>query len=165
MPYLVHFGSSAVYILYLLFKRPGWRYFWLYGLSLGLTSAFSIILQYVFPTAPPWIFADLPAEAKFYRVDEVLSITLFHNIYGLNKLVCGAFPSIHVQWPTVIAMGEVVSPWFGASYVLWIVTAAIYSEHHWISDVLAGLSIAITASMLAKYIIRRLVFEETKYEK
>ena len=44
VPYLMHFVSPAVYILYLLFKRPGWRYFWLYGLSLGLTSSFSIVL-------------------------------------------------------------------------------------------------------------------------
>jgi hypothetical protein len=47
-PYLVHFGSPGFYLLYLLIKRPGWYYFWLYGLSLGFTSSFSIILQYCF---------------------------------------------------------------------------------------------------------------------
>jgi hypothetical protein len=59
-PYLVHFGSPGFYLLYLLIKRPGWYYFWLYGLSLGFTSSFSIILQYCFPTAPPWKFGHLP---------------------------------------------------------------------------------------------------------
>ena len=89
---------------------------------------------------------------------------MFHNIYGLNKLVCGAFPSIHVQWPSVIALNGVVSPYFGAGYVLWIVTAAIYSEHHWISDVLTGLTIAVIMTYLAKKVCKRLVFEESKFE-
>ena len=91
-------------------------------------------------------------------------MTIFHNIYGLNKLVCGAFPSIHVQWPTVIALNGLASPWFGAGYVMWIATAAIYSQHHWISDVLTGLTIALTATIVAKLIIARITFDEPKKE-
>jgi hypothetical protein len=44
VPYLMHFGSPAFYLLYLIIKLPGWKYFWLYVLSLGLTSSISIIL-------------------------------------------------------------------------------------------------------------------------
>ena len=33
---------------------------------------------------------------------------------------------------------------------MWIATAAIYSENNWISDVLTGLTIAVTATIVAK---------------
>jgi membrane-associated phospholipid phosphatase len=92
-------------------------------------------------------------------VDELISINIFHGIYGLNKLVCGAFPSIHVQWPSIIAFNGAVHPCFGATYVLWITTAAVYSEHHWISDVLIGMIIAGFSSFIAKLYISRVDFE------
>jgi hypothetical protein len=160
----VHFGSPAFYLLYLLIKRPGWYYFWLNGLSLGFTSSFSIFLQYCFPTAPPWLFTDLPPEAKFYKVDEILPVNLFHGIYGLNKLVCGAFPSIHVEWPSIIALNGAVNPYFGVLYVMWITTAAIYSEHHWISDVLTGMVIATMSTWLAKLYLKQVTFPVAKKE-
>jgi membrane-associated phospholipid phosphatase len=138
----VHFGSPAFYLLYLLIKRPGWYYFWLNGLSLGFTSSFSI----------------------FYKVDEILPVNLFHGIYGLNKLVCGAFPSIHVEWPSIIALNGAVNPYFGVLYVMWITTAAIYSEHHWISDVLTGMVIATMSTWLAKLYLKQVTFPVAKKE-
>lgn len=155
LPYFLHFGSSGLYILYLLWKRPGWYYFWLYGLTLGITSLSSIILQYSMPTPPPWLFNHLPPEAKFHLVDEYLHIKLYHGIYGLNKLICGSFPSIHVQWPSIIAHNGVVHPFFGLFYVVWISTAAIYSSHHWVNDVIFGLLIAFASDRIGKLCLKR----------
>lgn len=164
IPYLAHFGAPVVYLLYLLLTRPGWYYFWLFGLSLGLTSSFSIMLQYSLPAPPPWLFNDLPPEAKFFHVDALLPIPIFHNIYGLNKLVCGAFPSIHVQWPMIMALNGAIHPIIGVAYVCWIVTAAIYSGHHWVSDVISGLLIAIIADSLAKIYVKKMKFEIIEME-
>jgi membrane-associated phospholipid phosphatase len=146
-------------MIYLIIQRPGWSYFWLYVLSLGISSSITILIQYIYPTAPPWLFSDLPPEAKFYKVDEILSTKLFHGIYGLNKIICGAFPSMHVEWPSIIALNGVVSPYFGITYVLWIMTAAIYSDHHWISDVLIGLCIAVLSVWLSKLYVKDIIFE------
>lgn len=162
--YILHFGSPGVYVLYMMAIRPGWYYFWLFGLSLGLASSISIILQYSLPAPPPWLFNELPPEAKFFHVDSLLPIPIFHNIYGLNKLVCGAFPSIHVEWPAIIALNGAVPPVAGVIYVLWIVWAAIYSGHHWVSDVLGGLLIALISDFLAKLYVKTLTFEVVELE-
>lgn len=44
--------------------------------------------------------------------------------------------------------------------MFWIVVAAIYSEHHWISDVLVGLTIAIVSTWLAKRYASGVKFEQ-----
>lgn len=164
MPYIAHFGSPAVYLFYLLLRRPGWYSFWRFGFGIGLASSISIFLQYSLPAPPPWLFNDLPPEAKYYHVDKLLPIPIFHNIYGLNKLVCGAFPSIHVEWPMIIALNGATHPLVGTIYVMWIVTAAVYSGHHWVSDVTAGLLIALLADFLAKLYVKKLTFEIVELE-
>lgn len=44
IPYLLHFINPPIYLCYLLLKRPGWIYFWKFGLALGLTSSLTILL-------------------------------------------------------------------------------------------------------------------------
>lgn len=153
IPYLIHFINPILYILYLVLKRPGYHYFWKFVLSFGLTCSFSILIESSYPTGPPWYYLGFPNEAKFYLVDHLFHFKVFHTLYGLNKLICGAFPSLHVGWPTVIAMNGIVHPYFGITYVTLIASAAVYSRHHWIIDIVFGLGISIGMSLLAKVIV------------
>lgn len=162
IPYLLHFINPVLYLTYLIYKRPGYAYFWRFVLSFGLTCSFSIILESSYPTAPPWYYLGLPNEGKFYLVDNLFNIQVFHTLYGLNKLICGAFPSLHVSWPTVIAMNGVVHPFFGMTYVMLIASAAVYSRHHWIIDVTFGFLIATTMSFISKWVIDRLYEPELR---
>lgn len=63
-----------------------------------------------------------------------------------------------------MALTGMLHPLIGGGYVLWIMTAAVYSEHHWMSDVLAGLTIGVIAVVLSKLYCKKLKFEEIKYE-
>lgn len=57
-----------------------------------------------------------------------------------------------------MALNKATHPVIGTLYVMWIVTAAIYSGHHWISDVAGGLLIALLADYLAGLYVKRLTF-------
>lgn len=162
IPYLIHFVNPLLYILYLVYKRPGYNYFWKFVLAFGLTCSFSILIESSYPTGPPWYYLGFPNEAKFYLVDNTFHFKLFHSLYGLNKLICGAFPSLHVGWPTVIAMNGIVHPYFGVTYVILIASAAVYSRHHWIIDITFGLAIAIGMSLLARKIVNWLEMPEKR---
>lgn len=86
-------------------------------------------------------------------MDNLFNFKVFNSLYGLNKLICGAFPSLHVGWPTVIAMNGVVHPIFGICYVFVISSAAVYSRHHWIIDAVFGLLIGVGMSFLSEIIV------------
>ena len=93
-------------------------------------------------------------------MDNLFNFKVFHSLYGLNKLICGAFPSLHVGWPTVIAMNQIVHPYFGITYVTLIGSAAVYSRHHWIIDIVFGFAISVGMSLLARIIVDSLNIPE-----
>lgn len=64
----------------------------------------------------------------------------------------------------IIALNGAIHPIAGVIYVLWILFAAIYSGHHWVSDCLGGLLIAILSDYLAKLYVRTLTFEVVELE-
>lgn len=161
VPYLIHFPLPLLYLIWLCLRRQNLvlQYIWLAG-WLNLTA---VIIQFVFPTAPPW-FADsavfdnskklisaLPNEAAFQRTDAILGFDIFHGIYSKSPVKFGAFPSLHVAWPALIAAFE---PPFGfplaAVHVAWIALAALYSTHHYVVDALGGICLVL----LLKYCVR-----------
>jgi len=110
---------------------------------------------HLFPAAPPWYFhahgcaVDLSAQASegvaLARVDAWLSLPYFASMYGRASDVFGAMPSLHCAYALLI----VVVGWgaFGLPLRIASVTflalmcfGAVYLDHHWILDVLAGLA-------------------------
>ena len=160
VPYLAHFIVPVIYISYIFIKRKGWKVFWTYLFSLSITSMIVVIIQNIYPTPPPWVFLNLPSTGKFYIVDEHLPIPIFKLIYGANSLICGAFPSLHVGWPTVLTAVEAINIYLGVIYVIWLVIAAVYSNHHWITDVIAGIFLSILLSLICKLIIRKIFIKK-----
>lgn len=162
IPYLIHFPLPFLYLVFLIFKhqRLVLQYIWLAG-WLNLSA---VCIQFILPTAPPW-FADsavfdssnrlisaLPNEAAFQRLDAILGVSVFHGIYSHSPVKFGAFPSLHVAWPALIA---VFKPPFGNTaavvHVIWIALAALYSTHHYLVDALGGIFLVC----LLKYLVKR----------
>lgn len=79
-------------------------------------------------------------ESAFYRIDQAINLKIFHSIYQGNKIKHGAFPSLHVAWPTVILFSS--TPWFSINFaithVILIIIAAIYTNHHYFIDCIGG---------------------------
>ena len=159
--YLVYFPEPVVIAAWLAFhdpdraRRMGWEFL------LMVTVAFTIFV--IFPAAPPWYvaaFGDGPVIAGFppsaagaLRVDEWLGIALFEPIYTLNSNVFAAMPSLHVAFPSLavaVTWGRGTA-WRLATggFALLVAIAAVYLQHHWVLDVLAGAALAFAVHIFA----------------
>lgn len=106
------------------------------------------------PAAPPWYFhahgclVDLAAHASegaaLARVDARFSTDYFAGMYGRASDVFGAMPSLHCAYALLI----VLVGWGAFGWALRIASAAflgvmcfgaVYLDHHWVLDVIAGL--------------------------
>lgn len=168
VPYLVFIYFAFAYAAYLYFAdRPRMRSFlW----SLALTNYIAYALWLIVPAAPPWYLrthgcaidmAALPDPAALARVDHLLGISYFHDFYSRSASVFGAMPSMHCAYPMI----GLLTAWKAAGwrtrplhilYVLWMIFASVYLDHHWILDGLAGWSIAIVSVGLVAFARKRL---------
>ena len=158
IPYQFHFIVPVVFVAFL-WRRHRTRvltFAWCYAV-MNLAWMITAIL---FPTTPPWYFERFgfaPADyhmigdaAALVRVDQLLGVSLFHNLYRQSTLVFAAFPSMHAAWPALIALFSrglvrqrtVVALW---CYTAWVWWAAMYLQHHYAVDLLGGLVYAVGA--------------------
>jgi hypothetical protein len=137
-----------------------WAFFWL-----GLISC---VTYYLYPAAPPWYLAEygtgpavldaVPSAAGAARVDALLGVTLFADIYGRSPNVFGAIPSLHVAIPM---LGAAFAWQVGklrlltTVYALLMAFAAVYLNHHHVLDLLWGAAYALLAMVLVRLFRRR----------
>ena len=111
------------------------------------------LTYHLYPAAPPWYYhqygcvVDLHAHASpganLLRVDRMMGIAYFTGFYGRSSDVFGAVPSLHVAYPLLMA----IEGWNGRHWVgrvglvvfyLWMCSAAVYLDHHWVIDIILG---------------------------
>jgi len=133
-----------------------WAFFWCWGL-INFTA---VTVQLCWPTAPPWyveLYGTKPPSysmggdpAGLVNADAILRIKLFQTLYGRSPIVFGSFPSLHGAWPIIITIftppGKLfkVAGIFYASLVWW---AALYLNHHYLTDLIGGLFFVIACYM------------------
>lgn len=121
---------------------------------------------YIHPAAPPWYamnygfeaILDTPGNvAGLGRFDELLGCSIFNSIYGRNANVFAAVPSLHAAY-MVVALAYAVmgrcKKWVITLFAIIMVGiwwTAVYSGHHYIIDVLLG----ITCSLLGIFLFER----------
>lgn len=162
IPYLIHFPLPALMVLHKLVDKRRRSTLFFYMWIAGWCNFVGVFIQFVFPTAPPWYMdsvvfnpqgSELKAgynEAGFHRLDAVLGFPLFHKLYSASPVKFGAFPSLHVAWPTIVL---VCDPWiserFAKIHVLWITWAALYSNHHYGVDALGAIIMVFAVRFFA----------------
>lgn len=155
VPYGVFAYLALGYATYLYFRdRPRMRHFlW----SFAAANFLSFGLWLTVPAAPPWYLRShgcgidmtaAPSEAAaLARVDALLGMDYFHAFYSRAASVFGAIPSMHAAYP----MLGLLTAWkhigwrtrpLHLAYAAWMACAALYLDHHWILDVLAGWAVA-----------------------
>ena len=124
-----------------------------YVAAFAILNALGIVTYHLLPAAPPWYFhkfgctVDLQAAAfegqALARVDALVGFQYFRDLYGRASEVFGAIPSLHVAYPLLIVLmgwrrhgnlGRALSVF----YWLWMCVAAVYLDHHWVTDLLVG---------------------------
>lgn len=116
---------------------------------------------HLYPAAPPWYYhahgcvVDVDAAASegpaLARVDAWTGVPYFARMYARSSAVFGAMPSLHVGYTLLATMDvwALLGPgWRGASaaFLALMCFAAVYLDHHWVEDVIAG---AICAALVA----------------
>jgi inositol phosphorylceramide synthase catalytic subunit len=161
VPYTVFAYLALIYSGYLYFvDRPRMRrYLW----SFAIANFISFVIWMILPAAPPWYIrahgcqvsmSALPSAAGLLRLDQLLGMNYYENLYSRAASVFGAMPSMHCAYP----MLGLLTAWRAASWktrpihLLYAITMFVgsnYLDHHWLWDGIAGLALACVAVWLS----------------
>lgn len=138
-----------------------------FSLAFLFVNLLGFVVYYAYPAAPPWyvqqygfdIHFDTPGNtAGLARFDEYFGINLFHSLYAKSSNVFAAMPSLHSAYPVIVfyfglknRLGLINL--FFAVFMMGIWFSAVYSGHHYVMDVLAGISCALTGLFLFERVL------------
>jgi len=120
----------------------------------------------LFPVAPPWYVAAHgfgPVEvnaaaspAALTRWDAFTGISYFQRFYAHASDVFGSMPSMHCAYPMLLLLYAIelrrpVLTLLLAAFQLFMCFSAVYLQHHYVTDVIAG-----TAYAALGYAVERL---------
>ena len=118
---------------------------------------------YIHPAAPPWYAINYGFEpilntpgnvAGLGRFDALTGLTVFDSIYGRNANVFAAVPSLHAAYMVVALAYAIIRrcKWYVITLFSIIIVGiwgtAVYSCHHYIIDVLLGISCALLGILI-----------------
>lgn len=139
-------------------------------LTFLLTNFVGFIGYYGYPAAPPWYVhyhglefnATTPGNvAGLAGFDQFLGVSIFHGLYAKSSNVFAAMPSLHAAYVVVSVFyafkKNVATGWKIFLVVVMFGTwfAAIYTNHHYILDVLVGILCALIGITLFQQVLLR----------
>lgn len=147
------------------YHKPAFFYF---SLTFLLVNLIGFAIYYIYPAAPPWYVQqygfDFIANTKgntagLSRFDAYFGVSIFKGLYEKSSNVFAAMPSLHSAYPVIVLyygikyqLGKI--NWLLGLIVLGIWFSAVYSSHHYILDVLAGISCAMLGIWLFQQMIK-----------
>ena len=137
-----------------------------------LVNLLGFVVYYTYPAAPPWYvqvhgFELLPHTpgntAGLARFDQYFQVSVFKGLYAKGSNVFAAMPSLHSAYPLIVLVfawktKSLVFRIIGATVTLGIWFAAVYTSHHYILDVLAGIVTAAVGIFLYEKVLCRRYF-------
>ncbi|MDB5273222.1 MAG: phosphoesterase, PA-phosphatase related [Chitinophagaceae bacterium] len=178
--YLTWVPVPLLFAFYLFLKNK--KHFLHFSLSFLFVNLIGFVIYYVYPAAPPWyvnlygfdIHYHTPGNTGgLYRFDEYFGVHVFANIYAKSSNVFAAMPSLHSAYPVVVfyyAVKNKLGFWntlfFAEMCGIWF--AAVYSMHHYILDVMAGVGCALVGLIVFQQMILKWAIVERlllRYEK
>ena len=152
---------------YLFFRNR--RLFFEFSLTFLLVNLLGFVIYYLHPAAPPWYvqqhgFAFQPltmgSTAGLARFDSFFGVHIFQSIYAKNSNIFAAMPSLHSAYPVIVLFYAVRNKsgllnvfFFMVMVGIWF--AAVYNSHHYVLDVLAGISVALTGIFIFRLLLRK----------
>jgi len=161
MPVPIGFGVYLFYSDKALFLK--------YSFAFLLVNLIGFTIYYLYPAAPPWYvqnygfdlqYGILGNRAGLERFDNLIGVSIFESIYNKNANVLAAIPSLHSAYPIIVlyyAFKKGIKKSVKALFVLFLFGiwfSAIYSSHHYVVDVLAGITTAIVSLIIFEYLIK-----------
>lgn len=151
----------------ILFFRNRLLYFQ-FALCFFLVNLIGFCGYYIYPAAPPWyvqlhgfnFIPNTPGNtAGLGRFDQLLGVGIFHGLYSKSSNVFAAMPSLHASYLLIVLYYGMKADmrWYNllfAVIMLGIWFAAVYSSHHYLLDIVAGIFCAIIGIFLFEFFIR-----------
>jgi len=170
-PFPILFG------IYIFFKKKRKLVFdfWLCFL---LANIFGFIIYILLPAAPPWYYlkygdvlmVTAPGEpGGLARFDEMIGFPLYHGMYSQGTNTFGALPSMHAAFPLILSYysvkyGNKLLTGLFVTSLLGIWFGAVYSNHHYLIDVIMGIGCGIIGIFLIEKMVNS-TFAPTWYKK
>jgi len=151
-----------------------------FALVFLFTNLIGFSFYYIYPAAPPWyamkygfdpIISTPGNMGGLSRFDELINYPLFASIYGRNANVFAAFPSLHSSYLVITLFYSIrgKSPvpirLLIALFMIGIWGTAVYTAHHYVIDVLAGIACALAGIFLFEYGWMKLPFFKRFFNK
>lgn len=168
--YLSWIPMPLLLAVYLFFKNR--IQFYHFALTFLFVNLIGFVIYYIYPAAPPWyiqshgfeFIANTPgSRAGLERFDHLFNVEIFKSIYNKGSNVFAAMPSLHSSYP-LIALFYAIQSKIGKGKILFIVSitvgiwfTAVYTSHHYILDVLAGILCAALGIGLYQRLIKKRV--------
>lgn len=143
--------------------------FFHFSLTFLLVNLIGFVIYYVYPAAPPWYvqlhgFDFYPATrgntAGLARFDAFFHVDIFQSLYTKSSNVFAAMPSLHSAYPLIVLVygWRNKMGWLNilfAVIVAGIWFAAVYTSHHYVLDVIAGIICAVAGILLYNSVFRK----------
>jgi inositol phosphorylceramide synthase catalytic subunit len=137
-------------------------------LTFLLVNLLGFVVYYLYPAAPPWyvqehgfdFIAGTPGNtAGLIRFDQFFGVTIFQSLYQKGSNVFAAMPSLHSAYPLIVFYTAWKARLRAGTIVFGIITvgiwfAAVYTSHHYILDVLAGITTATAGITLFQQLLK-----------
>ena len=150
--YLCWVPVPIIFAVYLFFTNR--VQFMQFSLTFLFVNIIGFIIYYIYPAAPPWyvqhygfhFVAHTPGNtAGLQRFDNFFHAGIFNALYAQSSNVFAAMPSLHSAYPLITLyygiknrLGLINILFAAIMFGIWF--AAIYSSHHYVLDVLAGIA-------------------------
>jgi len=165
--YLCWIPVPLAFATFLFFKNK--KQFLKFSLTFVLVNLLGFVVYYAFPAAPPWYvqyhglqFHPLTQgnTAGLAKFDAFFHAGVFKSIYAKGSNVFAAMPSLHSSYPVIVLYYGIKNRLgkaniFFAVVMLGIWFTAVYASHHYILDVLAGITCASISIFLFNFLLGR----------
>lgn len=139
-----------------------------FSMAFLLVNLVGFAIYYIYPAAPPWyvelygfdLQIGVPGNrAGLARFDELVGFPIFEGIYNKNANVLAAMPSLHSTYPLIVLFFGVKKRmgWINLFFVIFMLGiwfSAVYSNHHYILDVLVGVGMTIVVLALFEVAVK-----------
>lgn len=150
-----------------LFYRNRKEFLW-FSFTFVVVNLLGFIVYYTYPAAPPWYVQlhgfEFIAETKgntggLIRFDQFFNTPIFQSIYSKGSNVFAAMPSLHSSYPVIVLYYGLKNRlgWinvFFATVMAGIWFTAVYTSHHYMLDVCAGIVCAVLGITLFNWLSR-----------
>ena len=165
--YLCWVPVPLLFAAYLFFRNRS--LFLQFALAFFVVNMIGFVVYYIYPAAPPWyvqehgfdFIASTPGNtAGLRRFDELVGATIFQSLYAKGSNVFAAMPSLHSSYPVIVLFYGIRGRFRYGSVLFALIMAgiwwaAVYTSHHYILDVLAGIACAAAGIFLVEWGVSR----------